>query len=486
MVAAAAVARQHPENQVEDYGADGCLAWNRYSDLKRGGVPAILQHFQFVCRSEGFAQHCASLGFTNPSFHPNAGDRNSTIGNNSNSRISLSAGNAGYDKFAKGIISSDNDTAAKEVPDGACLGLVFHGTAESNIDNILQNGLDKNRRRGQAYGPGEYFSKEPTVSISYCKGGLEMVVFVVILPPTLDQKHKSCPADYVVVENNQHHLAIGVLKFQAVDNAVVAVSQQRRVQFQELNRLVFVKGQIKQEAALKAKIIQYLIAGQTDVAAEVFEKKSPSLCQLSKREISWYVHQKLDDEIIQWCFPDLPDPMDMNEFMEKKVQNYDDADIDEQKAKKELKDAQESFFGNLASVPFCSATTGTSLAVATNPLHNSTSTTTSNQVAAAAAGRKTTVSGQSCITTDPPKIPGSIVLDAPTQICKHLVANRVDMASELYSKKAASLDPLSKKEIYDIACRCVDHSLLDILFPGLPQTPSANTGMSFAAGPIWN
>ena len=476
------VAQQQLENQVEDYGVSGCLAWSRYSDLKRGGVPAILKHFQNVCQSEGFLQHCASLGFTNPSFHPNAGDRRSTIANDSGGgRISLSEGNAGYDKFTKGLYAPSDNDKAKEVPDGACLGLVFHGTPESNIDNILKNGLDESRRLGQAYGPGEYFSKEPTVSISYCKGGLEMLVFVVILPPTLDKKYLHCPPDYVVVENNQHHLALGVLKFQAVDKSVVQLSQERRAQFRALNTKVFVKGQIKQEAALKAKIIQHLIAGETDVAAEVYERKSPGLCALSKREISWYVHQKLDDEIIEWYFPDLPKPMDMNEIIKRKVQNYDDADIDEQKAKKELKDAQESVFGNLAPVLVSStfANPGISLAVATNTSRNNTTATLNNQSAAAAASTKTTTAGQSSITTKPPSVPRSIVLDAPTQICKHLVANQVDLASELYfrSQKVACLDPASKKEIYDIAFRCVDHSLLDLLFPGLPQTQSAKTTM---------
>ena len=37
------------------------------------------------------------------------------------------------------------------------LRMVFHGTAEANIDAICQNGLDPSRRAGQAYGPGEYF-----------------------------------------------------------------------------------------------------------------------------------------------------------------------------------------------------------------------------------------------------------------------------------------------------------------------------------------
>ena len=50
--------------------------------------------------------------------------------------------------------------------------LVFHGTAEANVDAICRDGLDPRRRAGQAHGPGEYFAGpgHSQVSVAYCKG----------------------------------------------------------------------------------------------------------------------------------------------------------------------------------------------------------------------------------------------------------------------------------------------------------------------------
>lgn len=47
----------------------------------------------------------------------------------------------------------------------------WHGTAEENVESIAVNGFDPNRRSGQLYGSGEYFAKDPTVSVGYARGG---------------------------------------------------------------------------------------------------------------------------------------------------------------------------------------------------------------------------------------------------------------------------------------------------------------------------
>eukprot|EP01062_Namystynia_karyoxenos_P064283 TRINITY_DN571_c0_g1_i2.p1 TRINITY_DN571_c0_g1~~TRINITY_DN571_c0_g1_i2.p1 ORF type:complete len:1409 (+),score=427.07 TRINITY_DN571_c0_g1_i2:436-4227(+) len=47
----------------------------------------------------------------------------------------------------------------------------FHGTAPQNVLSIALNGFDPRRRSGQVYGSGEYFAKDPSVSVGYCKGG---------------------------------------------------------------------------------------------------------------------------------------------------------------------------------------------------------------------------------------------------------------------------------------------------------------------------
>ena len=65
-----------------------------------------------------------------------------------------------------------------------CVRVVFHGTAPTNIDAILKNGLLPEKRCGQAYGPGEYFGVFPAMSASYCKGGTKILAFAVISDDT--------------------------------------------------------------------------------------------------------------------------------------------------------------------------------------------------------------------------------------------------------------------------------------------------------------
>ena len=61
--------------------------------------------------------------------------------------------------------------------------LVFHGTPTENISNILEHGLDPNRRQRQALGQGEYFGFNAETSHPYCKNGCYMIVFAVLTDP---------------------------------------------------------------------------------------------------------------------------------------------------------------------------------------------------------------------------------------------------------------------------------------------------------------
>jgi hypothetical protein len=55
--------------------------------------------------------------------------------------------------------------------------LAFHGTAETNIENICENGLDPKLRKLQAFGPGEYFGNYAETSAPYCRGGDKIIGF---------------------------------------------------------------------------------------------------------------------------------------------------------------------------------------------------------------------------------------------------------------------------------------------------------------------
>jgi hypothetical protein len=92
---------------------------------------------------------------------------------------------------------------------------------------------------------------------------------------------------------------------------------------------------------LKAQIIQDLIANKIELASERYQKLSKMLLGVSKREISWYVHQKLDKEIIFFYFEDIPEPFSTEEMASTNVQSLDDATKQEQEAKQRLEEAKK-------------------------------------------------------------------------------------------------------------------------------------------------
>lgn len=87
----------------------------------------------------------------------------------------------------------------------------YHGTMPENILSICSNGFDASRRAGQVYGAGEYFAKNPHVSVGYCRGGEYMLVCGLSLghesstPDNLDGDHiwVSENGYYVIKQPNQ-------------------------------------------------------------------------------------------------------------------------------------------------------------------------------------------------------------------------------------------------------------------------------------------
>lgn len=243
------------------------------------GVGVVTQahhHFSTVCHLTPFGATCTELGFANSVFLPNE---------------SLHSGSRNYDKFS----------AALEEEDQVTLGLVFHGTHENNIPAILRDGLDENLRAGQAYGPGEYFATDPRISYGYCKGGSKMVVFVVVMPTT--RTHEGI----VVVQNNNHQLAIGTLQFDSYDPHKI-------VDFQALNHQVAIlrspnptiDRMVQNEQDVTDSIIQYFVKNRIDIASEIYLKHFATLSPRSKGEIWSYVRAwARTDEPVEVLFPSL-------------------------------------------------------------------------------------------------------------------------------------------------------------------------------------
>jgi len=225
---------------------------NKGSAAHRGKfVPVVLEK----CGSDSFLSFVKRAGLGKPSFTPNP---------------DCGPGNSVYDRFVE---------ASRLLPDPASLAIVFHGTHENNIPAILKDGLDPKKRKGQAYGPGEYFSTDPGTSTGYCKyvspqsagQGKKMLVFLVVRPlPQQEQDAKSttgrpassvkCPIDYVVVPTAEHQLPLGVLGYASVEQAVLQRANAMRVKLQQLHDQVR-ETEIKANTArVKAEIIQKIIS----------------------------------------------------------------------------------------------------------------------------------------------------------------------------------------------------------------------------------
>eukprot|EP00808_Paulinella_micropora_P013937 g1559.t1 len=71
----------------------------------------------------------------------------------------------------------------------------WHGTSDIAIPPICENGFDPGRRRGQAYGPGEYFGLSASISRGYIKGSTRLIVCQLL---RVHEMHTSGSYCYVV------------------------------------------------------------------------------------------------------------------------------------------------------------------------------------------------------------------------------------------------------------------------------------------------
>jgi len=81
----------------------------------------------------------------------------------------------------------------------------YHGTHPDNVISICSTGFDAGRRAGQVYGAGEYFAKNPHVSVGYCRGGEYMLVCRLSLgKPSSTQKNTD--GDHIWVPENGYYV----------------------------------------------------------------------------------------------------------------------------------------------------------------------------------------------------------------------------------------------------------------------------------------
>lgn len=99
----------------------------------------------------------------------------------------------------------------------------WHGTPEQNIYPIAQYGFDPSRRSGQVYGAGEYFAKDPNVSISYARGGAFMFLCKLLLGAEGEDHTWVDDMKYYVVKQRQSYvqaLPVYLVQFQASNGKV--------------------------------------------------------------------------------------------------------------------------------------------------------------------------------------------------------------------------------------------------------------------------
>ena len=131
-----------------------------------------------------------------------------------------------------------------------------------------------------------------------------MLVFLVVVPTK--NIHPSKPADYVVVENNNHQLPIGYVSFTDVDQAAANRSVVARNQLRVLNLEAEKLERKSDEAKMKAKIIQLIIQNEIESASHRYQKHfSTLLTEQSRKEIVMYARgqRDLDFELVSYYFP---------------------------------------------------------------------------------------------------------------------------------------------------------------------------------------
>ena len=183
--------------------------------------------------------------------------------------------------------------------------IVFHGTLESNIRNILHNGLDPSLRRGQAFGQGEYFAANPALPLQYCRGGKKMVVFAVI---TCESDLRG--RDIIVVKDGARQLPIATLSFTGYEASALKSASTFKANVARLLNDANEKERVAKECRSKEKIIRLILKGEYLAASDTYnkacdEKGMPP--KLWSHEISAYVRDHIrDPETVDIYFPNLP------------------------------------------------------------------------------------------------------------------------------------------------------------------------------------
>ena len=148
----------------------------------------------------------------------------------------------------------------------AQVALAFHGTADTNVDAILEHGLDPARRRRQVYGPGEYFGVDVATSYGFMTVPKERLLVVVVVMPDDDPS----PSNMIVVRRTTHQFVLGTLHIGGMGETALLRAEaalRNATQAQAEADAAVAKVTAKQQFG---DVSQLLIQGRTGEAAALY------------------------------------------------------------------------------------------------------------------------------------------------------------------------------------------------------------------------
>ena len=285
-----------------------------------------------------------------------------------------------------------------------------------------------------------------------------MFVFLVVIPKR--DKSIYCPANYIVVNNNNHQIPIGTILFSSVDESVAMHSEKLRQKVLSLAAEVEAKQLQVEETKIKATIMQHLMCQRFEEASELYLENKWILTELSKREIAWYVHPFLSkDPRYEAFFPELPPPLHTSELQQADVTSVEMSVSSESRAKRNLewthklaekkKEQQQAEKKKKKKKADAERTRGRF-----------------------GHQKECRDEQEECIAQQPSAQAARSVFSA---ILDHITHGRMDVASEMYTNKRNLLDGFAKREIAQCVWRNTDEDdkeMIPFVFPGLPISES--------------
>lgn len=228
------------------------LTWDE--ETHKSPPENIMKEVKFFCESPAMKEFCERAGLQGVSFEWNKYNSNGQRYVRRDSTVSSRFWKS-YERTMEKALHMGTHTqyinfwdTYKHDKNQKRMAVVFHGTSEERIEEILKHGLDPRYRCTQAFGKGEYFSKEPGLATTYCKGSNKLVVFLIFVPEEHEKYYSQKDRDIVVVNNTSHELPIGVISFESVDRDVVRHTQQLRIEQKELKFAAIEKEKLLKKA----------------------------------------------------------------------------------------------------------------------------------------------------------------------------------------------------------------------------------------------